>query len=136
VNQSIKQNTFSELKIKDLENKLEIARLDSAIAEENYKYHKKEWDFGATYNTYIDNKNKNLKEFEDIRAQEIDLTWFGIGGNLENKSFNLLDSTNNVYNESDLIPSIHASLTRYVNKLLPGITQKRRIWYLTFAGDF
>lgn len=136
IEKRIDRNTFTESKIVDANTELEIAKHELKVAKELLKLHRNAWDFGITYDKYQDDKRKNLDKLKDIRAEEIELTWFGVGFDLNNKSFKLLDSHGTINTEQDLVPAINFSITRYINKLVPGSVEGRNISFTSLAARF
>ena len=72
---------------------------------------------GLIRNKIDDEVTDNIKKANDIKATDISLSWFTLGGGLKYEEFTLFDETraidNQVYNQTDQVPSIFAAFSHY-----------------------
>ena len=121
--QKIKANRFDPSTIEDLqkenENLLQAAKIEVAAAESALTYFSKYGKINK--NDEIEKKKRAaLDKFSKIKPIKVKMGWISISGNLEGSSFSLFDPelelSEQIKKEEDLIPSLSASYTYYVNR--------------------
>ncbi len=134
-----KANTFNVDTLKAIDLLLEIVKIDLNVAEENLNY--LPYELAEKSNAYSKERKEIIDKLNNARTEEIRLSWVSLGASVKNESFSLFDQTLSqdaqIYKENDLVPSINASVSRYINEMneTGRSDRARNIQFVTIGGN-
>lgn len=135
----INQNSVTLANLEQSKQALKKAELELDIFKIEKTYYDSAYEDNEVYEKYLSAKRELLEKFAKTRARSISLSWFTLGGNIENESFKRFDVsrqlTDQIFSDQDLIPSLNFSFTKYKNQVdKTESDNKRSISYLNIGA--